>query len=143
MNVTKAGKKSTRIRTSTALFPIESSHCLSKSAVKIANKYSNSNGKYGVANEIINRGLATEKFVAYHHYDNIDDVNYGSIFTLASHNLIIHSMQKNYKTSDVSDRLEIRDTQDYLNFTLFTFNKIRILIQYLVAKIGLVISWIR
>ncbi|CAB5374471.1 unnamed protein product [Rhizophagus irregularis] len=34
----EAGKKSTRIRTSTALFPIESSHCLSKSAVKIANK---------------------------------------------------------------------------------------------------------
>ncbi|CAB5383501.1 unnamed protein product [Rhizophagus irregularis] len=25
---------------------------------------------------------------------------------------------------------------NYLNFTLFTFNKIRILIQYLVAKIG-------
>ncbi|CAB5162755.1 unnamed protein product [Rhizophagus irregularis] len=27
---------------------------------------------------------------------------------------------------------------NYLNFTLFTFNKIRILIQYLVAKIGMI-----
>ncbi|CAB4387110.1 unnamed protein product [Rhizophagus irregularis] len=39
--------------------------------------------------------------------------------------------------------LRITRLCSYLNFTLFTFNKIRILIQYLVAKIGLVISWIR
>ncbi|GET67426.1 hypothetical protein GLOIN_2v677430 [Rhizophagus irregularis DAOM 181602=DAOM 197198] len=30
----------------------------------------------------------------------------------------------------------------YLNFMLFTLNKIRILIQYFFVKIGLVISWI-
>ncbi|CAB4375668.1 unnamed protein product [Rhizophagus irregularis] len=47
----------------------------------------------------------------------------------------IHSKKKRLKFPD--DPRGIRLCK-YLNFTLFTFNKIRILIQYLVAKIGMI-----
>ncbi|CAB4397681.1 unnamed protein product [Rhizophagus irregularis] len=48
----------------------------------------------------------------------------------------IHS-KKRLKFPDDPRGIRLRN---YLNFTLFTFNKIRILIQYLVAKIGLVMD---
>ncbi|CAB5360471.1 unnamed protein product [Rhizophagus irregularis] len=50
----------------------------------------------------------------------------------------IHS-KKRLKFPDDPRGIRLRN---YLNFTLFTFYKIRILIQYLVAKIGMIISWL-
>ncbi|CAB4430322.1 unnamed protein product [Rhizophagus irregularis] len=60
--------------------------------------------------------------------------------------LIINSGSDNRRPIHSKKRLKFPDDprgirlRNYLNFTLFTFNKIRILIQYLVAKIGLVMD---
>ncbi|CAB4426736.1 unnamed protein product [Rhizophagus irregularis] len=63
--------------------------------------------------------------------------------------LIWHANPDNWRPIHSKKRLKFPDyckamrLHNYLNFTLFTFNKIRILIQYLVAKIGMIISWLR
>ncbi|GES97914.1 hypothetical protein GLOIN_2v677430 [Rhizophagus clarus] len=68
---------------------------------------------------------------------------------LSKMDLIINSGSDNQRPIHSKKRLKFPDyckamrLCNYLNFTLFTFNKIRILIQYLVAKIGSIISWLR
>ncbi|GET62105.1 hypothetical protein GLOIN_2v677430 [Rhizophagus irregularis DAOM 181602=DAOM 197198] len=58
--------------------------------------------------------------------------------------LIWHANPDNWRPIHSKKRLKFPDyckamrLHNYLNFTLFTFNKIRILIQYLVAKIGMI-----
>ncbi|CAB4382870.1 unnamed protein product [Rhizophagus irregularis] len=62
--------------------------------------------------------------------------------------LIWHANPDNRRPIHSKKRLKFPDDprgirlRNYLNFTLFTFYKIRILIQYLVAKIGMIISWL-
>ncbi|CAB4487784.1 unnamed protein product [Rhizophagus irregularis] len=56
--------------------------------------------------------------------------------------LIWHANPDNWRLK-FPDYCKAMRLHNYLNFTLFTFNKIRILIQYLVAKIGMIISWLR